>query len=72
MAFNCIADGSCIKNGKLFLFLGSIVFCKLANLYFAVVRSVKPVIVSRVACFGWLFCSAYFRVYLHFRIDLNG
>jgi len=26
------------KNGKLFLFLGSNVFCKVANLYFALVR----------------------------------
>ena len=39
------------KNGKLFLFLGSNVFCKLADLYFALFRSIKPVIVSRVA---WL------------------
>ena len=42
------------KNGKLFLFLGSNVFCKLANLYFALVRLIKLVTVSRVA---WLFSS---------------
>ena len=60
MAFDCIADGSCKKRiGKLFLFLGSNVFCKPANLYFALVRLIKPVIVSRGTC---LFCSIYFRV----------
>ena len=56
------------KNGKLFLFLGSNVFCKLANLYFGLVRLIKPAIVSRVA---WLFCSACFGVYLSLGINLT-
>lgn len=54
------------KNGKLFLFLGSNVFCKLANLYFALVRLIKPVIVSRAA---WLFCSVW--IYVSFAINLR-
>ena len=50
-----LADGSCKKNGKLFLFLGNNVFCKLADLYFALVSLIKPVI-HEVSC-GWLFSS---------------